>query len=794
MSTKTSTDLGSSNEPLRRTDESHGEKPDEPSFFMTCPKGFERLLADELASLGIAHLRALHGQVSFQGALEDSYRACMWSRLGSRVVLVLSRVSASTADELYDGLSHIGWEDHVSLGSTIAVDAHGTNEQLKNTKFVAQHAKDAIVDRLLAQRGARPAVDLRNPDITVVVRISRDHATVGIDLSGTPLFRRGYETARSSRSPIAPLRPDYAAALLATGGWYKNVRDGHENPTLACLYGGAGTLLVEAAAQALNRAPGLMRGRWGFERWLGHDATAWDKVEKDARDAAKRAAEHTVTLLAYDPRSGAEATTRQALRTAGMDVAPTFGSPAELASALTGARNALLACDLSWIEEGEAAQEALALARVSEVAGAYAGGEAAGESIAVLSPDTSVDFALGCKPASTTGVLIGQRAATMRAYEVSALPESRPTIAVTLPGGRRAETPVLVEASDQFAARLAKVAKTRAKWAASEDVTCYRIYDADLPDYAVTIDLFEGSVTPGRWLSISEYAAPKGVDPELARRRLLDVLSITPQVMGVDPACVSLRVRRRAKGGSQYADEGSHEGGSRARRARPGHVELPPHAHLVDEGGLTFEVNFSERLDCGLFLDHRETRSMIRELMKKTPGGSFLNLFAYTGTATCYAADGGAGHTTTVDLSKPSLDWARRNMERNGFVGRDHEFVQADVLRWVGEQRRDKKHWDLIFCDVPTFSNSSRMRSRGWDVQRDHVELIISLSRLLKRDGRAIFSCNLRSFKPDVETLEKAGVGLEDITAQTIPDDFSRNPRIHRCYLVTRPNVQLGVR
>ena len=216
-------------------------------------------------------------------------------------------------------------------------------------------------------------------------------------------------------------------------------------------------------------------------------------------------------------------------------------------------------------------------------------------------------------------------------------------------------------------------------------------------------------------------------------------------------------------------------------------MELPAGSHLVDEGGLTFEVNFDARHDCGIFLDHRETRSRIREMMKETKGSKrFLNLFAYTGTATCYAADGGAKHTTTVDLSRPSLDWARRNMARNGFEGREHEFVQADVLAWVTEQRHTKNRWDLIFCDVPTFSNSARMRKASFDVQRDHAELIIGVSRLLVRGGRAIFSCNLRNFRPDVEKLERAGVRLTDITSETIPEDFSRNRKVHHAYLVER--------
>ena len=208
----------------------------------------------------------------------------------------------------------------------------------------------------------------------------------------------------------------------------------------------------------------------------------------------------------------------------------------------------------------------------------------------------------------------------------------------------------------------------------------------------------------------------------------------------------------------------------------------------IQEGGLTFLVNFDDYLDTGIFLDHRVTRDLVREHARGKK--RFLNLFAYTGTATCYAADGGVEETVTVDLSNTYLDWADRNMRLNGFTGRNHEFVRADVRCWISEQRETRNRWDLIFCDPPTFSNSSKMGNRTFDVQRDHTELIIGLSRLLTRQGEAIFSCNLRTFKPDIEGLARAGVVLTDITTQTIPEDFARNPRIHKCYLVKRYTVE----
>ena len=634
-------------------------------FVATCPKGFESLLAGELHSLGAEGVRPLVGQVSFTGSLADAYRCCLWSRLASNVTLVLARVGAANADQLYEGLSAIPWEDHVAPGATMAIEARGTNEQLRNTQFVALRSKDAVADRLLARMGARPLVNTDAPDVGIVVRLSRERALVGIDLTGEPLFNRGWESAAAGRGRLAPRRPDYAAALLEAGCWFRDVR--HGSPVLVDLFPGTGSVAVEAASQALDRAPGLLRVRWGFSRWAGHDADAWDALAAEAADRAAAGAENSVELLLCDSRPGAEAAARRALRAAGMDVEPRFLSPGELAAAV-GDGSPLLVADLAWPQPDDLASGAEALSLFSAGVGAVAGHDGAG--VVALSPDDAADAAAGGEPAEAIDVILGRDEATIRCYDPMSLSAEHPL--VQLRGGA-GSVPVLVGASDQFAARLTKVAKLRAKWAAREDVSCYRVYDADLPDYAVSIDLYRGSATPGRWLYVSEYAAPKDVDAGLARRRLLDVLAIAPRVLDVDPANVHVRVRTRARGGSQYAD-GGREGRGAARdgmardtrpaRRRDGRVELPRGAHLVDEGGLTFEVNFSERLDCGLFLDHRETRSLVRELMKRTPGGSFLNLFAYTSTASCYAADGGAGLTTTVDLSRPSLDWARRNMER----------------------------------------------------------------------------------------------------------------------------------
>jgi len=318
-----------------------------------------------------------------------------------------------------------------------------------------------------------------------------------------------------------------------------------------------------------------------------------------------------------------------------------------------------------------------------------------------------------------------------------------------------------------FANRLRKNLRLLGKWARREGVTCYRLYDADMPEYAIAVDLY------GRWAHVQEYAAPGTVAPERAEARLREAMAVLPEVLDIPPGNVVLKVRRRQKGPAQYE-----------RQAMTGDF------HEVGEGGLRFLVNLSDYLDTGLFLDHRPTRAMIRDLAvgPAPPGGSgrcrrFLNLFAYTGTASVYAASGGAASTTSLDMSHVYLDWARRNMALNGFLeGPVHRFVQADCLKWLTLPRRER--YDLIFLDPPTFSTSKRMGEQTFDVQRDHVPLIRSAANLLAWDGVLLFSNNFQRFKLDRPAL--SDLAIEDISPVTIPHDFARNPRIHTCWRITR--------
>ncbi|MEJ2699855.1 MAG: class I SAM-dependent methyltransferase, partial [Desulfuromonadales bacterium] len=256
------------------------------------------------------------------------------------------------------------------------------------------------------------------------------------------------------------------------------------------------------------------------------------------------------------------------------------------------------------------------------------------------------------------------------------------------------------------------------------------------------------------------YAPPAGVDPERADVRLREALSALSAVLEVPRERIFLKVRRRQKGRAQYERQ-----------------DARGEFHEVSEGNCRFLVNFTDYLDTGLFLDHRPTRALLQEM---AAGKRFLNLFAYTATASVHAAMGGARSTTSVDLSRTYLAWARKNFALNGFSDRCHEFIQADVRAWMSAEKR---RFDLIFLDPPTFSNSKSMAGT-FDVQRDHVELLREAARLLAPGGTLVFSNNNRRFRMDAEALPE--LFCEEITPRTIPRDFERNPRIHNCWIIRR--------
>jgi 23S rRNA (guanine2445-N2)-methyltransferase / 23S rRNA (guanine2069-N7)-methyltransferase len=285
-----------------------------------------------------------------------------------------------------------------------------------------------------------------------------------------------------------------------------------------------------------------------------------------------------------------------------------------------------------------------------------------------------------------------------------------------------------------------------------------------MPEYAFAIDRYQVLEPAATWLYVQEYAAPAEIPLDAVRQRRGEVLAVLPEVAGADPGCIRVRTRRRTRRGEQYD-----------REDRPGHF-LP-----VAEGDLKFLVNLDEYLDTGLFLDQRITRARLRE---RAAGKRFLNLFAYTGSATVYAAAGGALASLSVDLSRTYLEWAQRNLALNGLQGAAHRGLQADCRVWLQEAARAAERFDLIYLDPPTFSNSKRMEG-VLDIARDHAALIDGCAQLLTAGGLIVFSTNAQRFRLEPGLSER--YDIRDVSAATLPQDFERNPKIHKCYEV-RPH------
>ena len=719
---------------------------------MTCALGVEAVLADELHALGVSNVRPARSGVGFSGPLRTAYAVCLWSRTGSRVLMPLAQAPATSADDLYEGVRAVPWEQHLSATGTLAVD-FGTdpNPAFRNTMFGAQKTKDAIVDRLRDRFGERPSVDPVAPDVRVNVRVRSSKATVSLDLSGDALHRRGYRDP-GVQGP-APLKESLAAAMLLLAGWRGQAEAGALVDPLC----GSATLLIEGAWIAGDVAPGLLRSRWGFSGWLGHDDEVWGALLEEADERAERG------LATLPPIVGSD-----------RDAAAVSLATANVARAGLRGRVVLCTRDVSGLTPpatlpglvatnppyGERLGDAASARAVYATLGARLRTAFDGWRYAVLAGDDSHATALGLTPQSTFRLHNG-------------------TIPVRLDVGTVAEASFAPRSPDRrgesrerdgdetggdhaLSNRLRKNVRRVGRWAKREGVTCWRAYDADLPDYAVAIDVYD-CADGLRRLVVSEYEAPSEIETADAARRLDEASAAAAQVLGADPGEVRVKVRRRQRHLAQYEKLGE-----------------TGRFHEVREGGARLLVNLDDYLDTGLFLDHRITRGMVADLAR---GGRLLNLFCYTGAATVRAALGGAVESTSVDMSNTYVDWARRNLRLNGMDLDQHCVVRDNVLTWLSS--REQACYDVVFLDPPSFSSSKAMVST-FDVQRDHAGLLADAAAVLADEGTIVFSTNLRRFRLDEGAMERAGLAWEDVTAGTIPPDFSRSPRIHRCLLVRR--------
>ena len=709
-------------------------------LFATTARGFEELLKSELTELGAQDAKVAQGGVHYWADDETLYRTLLWSRLSSRILLPIVQAKVFSDLALYSAVVGVNWLDYFDEKVHFFVDFNGTNQEIRHTQFGAMRVKDGIVDYFERHGRVRPNVDKEQPDIRIHAYLNRDDVVLSLDLSGDALHMRGYREDTGK----APLRETLAAAIVLRSGWQKGT-------PLVDPMCGSGTLLIEAAQMEAQIAPQLYRVHWGFDFWQGHNQAAWEKVKEEALALAEaeKQRENPPHFYGFDLDHRVLQKAKQNAKNAGVahlmqwqqgDVAAIKNPSPNLAGTVI--------CNPPY---GERLGTTPALIALYSVFGQRLKQQFAGWNASIFSGEPSLLDCLRLRSHRQFKAKNGPLDCVQKNYQIAERAEQS-AVENALEFDRTAS--VTSEVAVDFANRLQKNIKKIEKWAKQQGLDAYRLYDADLPEYNLAVDRYADHIV------VQEYAAPKNIDENKARQRLLDAVNATLNVTGIETNKLILKVRQKQKGTNQYeklANKGEY--------------------FYVNEYGAKLWVNLTDYLDTGLFLDHRLTRKMLGEMAQ---GKDFLNLFAYTGSATVHAALGKAKSTTTVDMSNTYLNWAEQNLLLNDIEGKQHKLIQADCLQWL---EKCDRQFDLIFVDPPTFSNSKRMED-SWDVQRDHIKLMTNLKRILRPNGTIVFSNNKRGFKMDFAKLEELGLSAVEISHKTLPLDFERNKQIHNCWLV----------
>jgi 23S rRNA (guanine2445-N2)-methyltransferase / 23S rRNA (guanine2069-N7)-methyltransferase len=700
------------------------------SLFISCPKGLEYLLEDEVRSIGLHVTKVSPQGIYGEADLAIIYKICLWSRIANRVQVILFSGEVLTSEMLYKLCYNYDWQSQFQVDNTLAIEFHGTSQEIRNSMFGAQVVKDAIADNFRELTNERPTIDKENPEVRIHAHLKKDILTVSLDMTGYSLHQRGYRNTKGK----APIKENIAAAMLIRAKWPKLLEMGYELYDPFC---GSGTIVIEAALMAANIAPGLLRHDQSFIHWLGHDAALWDGICKQAMQQAIR------------PNG--------MLKFKGSDIDQNAIEDAKESASIAGVSGWIEWENLDFTKYnqqpqpkgliisnppyGERLSDPTTLMPLYQQMGKIFNEYFQGWQALVLTSNPILAKTIGLRAAKQYSLYNGALECKLYCFELN----EKNQLKIFDPSYKNSKN------ADMFANRLKKNHQHLQKWAKRNKISCYRVYDADLPEYAYAIDIYNDHVI------LQEYRAPSSIPESTAEKRSLDVVNITPPILGVDAKNVVVKQRTQQKGTKQYNK-----------------IAEKNHFMETKEGLARFNVNLHDYLDTGLFLDHRLLRLKFAKLKS---GVKFLNCFCYTGTASVHAAMAGA-QTTNVDLSNTYLNWAQDNFKLNAIDTSKHQFIQYDCLEWL---KITNDHFDVIFLDPPSFSNSKRME-QTLDVQRDHESLIQSAIKLLNPNGVLYFSTNFRQFKLSSEITCQYNV--QDISHETIDLDFKRNQKIHKCFLI----------
>lgn len=718
--------------------------------------GLERVLAAELETVGAEDLVVGRRTVEFSGSTATLYRSVLECRTAIRVLEPLGRFAVTDEASLYDAVASLAWPEQLARGNTLRIDAvvHGTF--LNHSLYAAQLVKDAIVDSLREQGGWRPDVQLRGATHRFALHLVGTTATLFRDASGRSLHQRGWRPATGA----APLSEVLAAGILAVAGWPGAAQpETRVAEALLDPMAGSGTFVIEAAQAAAGIAPGLARARRGDHGFLRFRDCDRELAAGILAELESRIHAPSCILQGSDLDPAMQEVAEANARRAGVADWVAF-STAAFDAVTPPTDSGLVVTNPPYGERLPMAREGVIFRRLADWLFANFGGWQA----AVLAPDTPAAKQFGLKPRLRLPLKNGPIDCRLLVADIRKRERPAPVVALadTAANAPSQEAVVLRQGrtvEDQigdFRRRLAKRFRHLSKWARRQGIEAFRIYDRDIPEIPLAIDWYAG------WLHAAEYDRPHDrteIEHDVWLSRILEAAAAE---LGVPPAQAFLKVRRRQRGGGQYEK-----------------VDDRMATMMVNEGGMSLEVNLSDYLDTGLFLDHRTTRKMVAE---EAAGRRVLNLFGYTGSFSVAAAVAGASETVSVDLSNTYLDWTRRNLRANRCDDpRRHRTVRDESRAFLDHWRGEP--FELAVVDPPTFSRSAKS-PHPWDVQEDHAELLETLAELMVPDGVVYFSTNFRRFRLRDDVVGER-YQIREITKRTIPEDF-RNQRIHRCWRLVR--------
>ncbi len=763
-------------------------------FIVTGYKGFETVLFHEVRRLlenVECKVTKQYGGIALDGELDAAYTIILNSRLANRVFYPLKSFKVDSEENLYDAVKSIAWDEHMDATGTLAVSSSLSRSVMTHTQYAALKVKDGIVDYFRDKEGVRPSVDKNHPDIRLHLNIRKQTGELSLDLSGSSLHMRGYRLEHTG----APLKEHLAASLLAQTQWMKQDYDGLIDPMC-----GSGTFVIEAAMMKANIPPALTRDYFGFQGWKQHKADIWESVKAVAEDNID--VSKIPKMIGYDKEPKAVSVSRQNAERAGLGDFLDFR--VKSLYQLNGDRlNHLIICNPPYDERLQAEEgignlysqmgkifsgftnsdcfilsgnadlvHRLRLNRISKKPLKNGPLDCLFLELDISSSDSTANTELNDvaitneaeqEPSVNAGIYkkLGDKnnEAKQNEPKTNEAIQNKPQLTISQQSKEEQVLPLIN--------RINKNLKHLKRWAKRNNISCYRLYDADLPEFSFALDKYENALDSSEsWYHMQEYQAPKNIPQEKAEQRINAAANAVRQIFSLSDEQLVLKVRKKQKGIEQYEKQDSQA---------LFHTVKEKHAELL--------VNLTDYLDTGLFLDHRLTREWV---CNNANHKTVLNLFCYTGSVSVYAALGGAAKVLSVDMSNTYLKWTKENLLLNECEDEElYPILRADCMDLLEHPHKYEQieKFDLIFLDPPSFSNSKKMTD-SMDIQRDHAQMVQYAVHLLAEGGQLLFSTNRKGFKLNPE-LEKM-YDVKDITAQTVSEDFKRRPKFHQCWVISK--------